>query len=566
MTISMFQYSDQMLRQFLLTSSPEALHTKMNAIAESLGDESFGRQVARETVERTRPQAAVPEIYGHFRDLVRDGIEFFLSRISRRRLVDLVACQLRMDPRADARQRLLEMAKQFPTLHKLGQIIARNPNIDPEVKQWLIHLENGRYGTPDTDLVKRVRQQLKHTGSSNSIQVRPTILAEASVGAVIPFVETPCADPDAIDGVFKILKPGIRRQLDEELAILEETAAFFERNRERYPLQDFKFLEVFQEVSDMLVKEVDLAAEQAHLAEAAAFYSGIPAVQIPGLLPMCTGNMTAMSYLHGPKIIDADLTPQQRMQCADVLFEALVCRPLFSPSETALFHGDPHAGNILAVPATDSGLPRIGLVDWSLAGRLTQPNRVKTIQLIQALIKEDLSGIRRALLALANGRCRGESGQLRYQLLTFIRSEEFARMPLMRKAFRLLEKLSYKGFVFPADLMLFRKAIFTLEGVLNDLWPDFDMDAAVMQYLAGLMTREIPKRFGGLLFPLADRPENYTSLISNMELHSLAIHQYATALKAMTQAFRDSFTGWSCFLGIANYPVTVHVPVKTGKK
>ena len=474
----------------------------------------------------------------------------------------MIVEQLRMDPEADTRQRLLEMSKRFPTLHKLGQIIARNPHIDPEVKQWLIHLENGRYGTSNTDLVKRVRQQLKHTGSLDSVQVRGAILAEASVGAVIPFVETPCANADAIDGVFKILKPGIRRQIDKELAILEETAVFLERNRERYPLQDFKFLEIFQEVGDMLVKEVNLAAEQAHLAEAAAFYDGMPAVQIPGLLPMCTGTMTAMDYLDGPKIIDADLTPEQRRQCAEVLFEALVCRPLFSPAEKALFHGDPHAGNILAVPTPGSRMPRIGLVDWSLAGWLPLHHRVKIVQLIQAILKKDLSGIRVAITALANGSCRGETGRLRTQVLAFMRSAEFAGMPLMRKAFRLLEKLSYKGFVFPGGLMLFRKALFTLEGVLNDLCPGFDMDAAVLQYLAGVMAREIPKRFGGLLFPLIDRPENYPSMISNMELHSLAIHQYATTLKAMTQAFWDSFAGWNRLFGISHGPVPAPVQVK----
>lgn len=548
MTISTFQNSYQRFRQFLQTSSPEAVHAKINAMAESLGDESFGRQIARQMVKQTRPQEAVPEIYWHFRELVRDGIEFFLSRISRRRLVDLVVNQLKMDPRADTRERLLEMAKRFPTLHKLGQIIARNPHLDPDVKQWLIHLENGRYAEPDTHLAKRVRQQLKHTQGLDNIKVSSTILAEASVGAVIPFVETPGAGPDTIDGVFKILKPGIRRQLDEELSILKETATFFECNRERYPLQDFKFLEVFQEVGDMLVKEVDLAAEQVHLAEAVAFYSDMPAVQIPGLLPMCTDTMTAMDYLDGPKIINADLTPEQRRQCAGVLFEALVCRPLFAPSEQALFHGDPHAGNILAVPATGSRTPRIGLVDWSLAGRLTRHHRIQTVQLIQAIQKKDLSGIRVAVMALANG--RGQTGRLRAQIVALLHSAEFVRMPLMRKVFRLLEKLSYKGFVFPADLMLFRKAVFTLEGVLNDLCPDFDMDAAIMQYLAGLMTREIPNRLCGLLFPLTDRPGNYPSLISNMDLHSLAIHHYATTLKTMTEPFLDSVAGWNRLFGI----------------
>lgn len=565
MTIDMFKYSDQMLRQFLKTSSPEALSKKINAMAEDMGDDAFGRQIAREMVQRTRPQAAVPAIYGHYRDLVRDGIEFFLSRISRPRLVRLAVSQLQMNPRSDARERLLEMAKQFPTLHKLGQIIARNPNIDPGVKQWLIHLENGRYGTPHTAIVKRVRRQLEHTGSLGRIQVRATILAEASVGAVIPFAKAPCGDPDTTDGVLKILKPGIRRQLDEELTILADTAAFFERNRERYPLRDFKFLEVFQEVGDMLAKEVDLAAEQVHLAEAAAFYSSTPAVQIPGLLPMSTDTMTAMDYLDGPKIIDADLSPEQRSHCAAALFDALVCEPLFSPCESALFHGDPHAGNILAVPVPGAMTPRIGLVDWSLAGHLPRRDRVKTVQLIQSILKKDLSGIRVAVTALANKGCRGENGQLQAQALAFMHSAQFDRMSLVRKAFLLLEKLSYKGFVFPADLMLFRKAIFTLEGVLNDLWPAFDMDAAVIRYLGGLMAREIPKRIGGLLFPLTDRPENYPSLISNMELNSLAIHQYGATLKTMTEAFLYPFAGWSSLFSFTLAPARVPVGAKADK-
>lgn len=62
---------------------------------------------------------------------------------------------------------------------------------------------------------------------------------------------------------------------------------------------------------------------------------------------------------------------------------------------------------------------------------------------------------------------------------------------------------------------------FTLEGILYDLWPAFDMDAAFTQHLTALMTREIPKRFANLLLPMADRAENYSSLISNFQLHSL---------------------------------------------
>ncbi len=123
-------------------------------------------------------------------------------------------------------------------------------------------------------------------------------------------------------------------------------------------------------------------------------------------------------------------------------------------------------------------------------------------------------------------------------------------MSLVKRSFKLLEQLSFDGFVFPADLMLFRKAIFTLEGVLYDLCPSFDVNTAVMQFITVLMTGEIPRRFGNLFFPLADRPENYPSMISNMELQSLMVHQYVDAVKSTYKPLVGYLTAWSRLFGM----------------
>ena len=564
MTDNMSNHSERMRQHFAQNASHEALQEKLKTMAAAMGAEAFTKLVAREIVERTQPQQAIPEIYGHYRSVVRDGIEFFLSQVDRHRLIELVTSQLKLDPEADAQERLVELAKQFPTLHKLGQIIARNPNIDPVAKKWLVRLENGCYGTPLDGIRERIEQQLEQTDNRDRVQVHPAILSEASVGAVIAFHWNQSSSQDRMGGVFKILKPGIRRHLDEELLILEKTAAFFEENRHRYPLKDFKFLDVFQEVREMLVKEIDLAAEQTNLIEAARFYEDMENIQIPQLFPFSTDTMTAMAYLSGPKITDATLNQEQRKRCAAVLFEALVCRPLFSRREPSLFHGDPHAGNILAVDDSTSGRLRIGLVDWSLAGRLTKHDRVKTARLIQAVLKKDLSGIRRSVKALAIGASMDSPLQrqkFRSLALRMVRSSEFDRLTLIKKTFTLLEQLTFEGFVFPAALMLFRKAIFTLEGVLYDLWPSFDMDAAVTQYLTILMTQEIPKRLGNLFFPLADRSENYPSLISNIELQSLIIHQYVAAIGSGTRSLSGYLAKWSRMFGTPFWPALAPIPL-----
>ncbi len=562
----MYSQTNTMLRHLALKATPEALSKKIDALAAKMGDAAFGKLVAHEVVARTRPESALPEIYRHYRLLVRDGIEFFLSQVSRGRLQELVVSQLKLDPDAPAQERLVALAKRFATLHKLGQIIARHPRIDPAVKQWLIQLENGHYGTPAKDILARVNGQLDKACHSDGIDVQGTILSEASVGAVIPFCWQDDPSQDMVRGVFKVLKPGIRQQLDEELDLLQKTVAFFEDNRDRYPLKEFRFLEVFQDVREMLVKEIDLASEQVHLAEAARFYGRMDDIIIPTLLPQSTGAMTAMALLDGPKITDAVLSPEQRRHCAATLFKALVCRPLFSRREPALFHGDPHAGNLVAVMDTTTGAANIGLLDWSLAGRLTRRDRVQTVRLIQGIIKKDLSAIRRAVKALARPDESGrplQLGRLRTLVLEFMHSRENERLTLIRKTFRLLERLSHEGFVFSADLVLYRKSIFTLEGVIHDLWQDFDMDGAMIQYMLNLMAWELPRRLTSLVFPLADRSENYHSLISNQELHSLVFNQYLNALRSSADTFYGALNEFGTLFG---WPALVPVPISIHRK
>lgn len=549
----MFNDSDQLLSDIARDATPEKLPEKLTNVAAAVGDKAFAKLVAGEIIARTKPQQAIPTVYRPYRAVVRDGIEFFLAQLNRRRLIELVVSQLKLKSGVDPRERLIELAKQVPTLHKLGQIIARNPNINPAVKRWLIHLENGCYGTRIDDLLKHIDGQLEENGNRDHVKIHPAILSEASVAAVIPFHRNGTSSREPVQGVFKILKPGIHKHLEEELIILEKTAVFFEENRQRYNFKDFRFLDIFQEVREIMVKEIDLAAEQSYLLEAARFYQDMDSIQIPEPLSLSTDRMTAMTYLNGPKITDAPLNQEQRRQCVSALFEALICRPLFYHHEESLYHGDPHAGNILAVTDPQTGSIRIGLLDWTLAGHLTKSDRLKTVRLIQAVIKRDLSSTRRAVKALAINDFMANPRQrqaFRGVVLNLLQSSEFAGLSLIKRSFKLLEQLSFEGFVFPADLMLFRKAIFTLEGVLYDLDPAFNMDTAIMQYITALMTGELPKRFGNLFFPLADSPENYPSLISNMELQSLMVHQYVDAVKSSYDSFGRFFHGWSRMFGL----------------
>lgn len=520
---------------------PEEIRRMLISTADTMGVERFRERAVQVIMDGAQPERVIPDVYHPYRALVRDGIRFFMSHISLQRLLDAIIRQIRMDRYSAKEERLLELAKQFPTLHKLGQIIARNQNISPDVRQWLIHLENGQYGTAPDTLLTHINSRLDPMQGQEAVHIEPFILSEASVGAVIPFKWHADSPPGEIDGVFKVLKPGIRENLDEELAVFKKIAAHFEIHRRRYTFKDFKFLDVFEDVSTILKKEVDLVAEQSHLSEAARFYDRSDDIVIPELITLCDDTMTAMGYIEGQKITDAPLTEMQRRDCANILAESLICRPLFAAGSSALFHGDPHAGNILVSAGEDDDARnlKIALLDWSLAGHLTQNVRGKIVRLIKSVILDDADQICNCIRDIANGSSK-RGGPRNSALLRIVSemaaSDEDPHFSMLRKTFRLLEHVSYEGVVFPSDLMLFRKAIFTLEGVLYDLHPQFDMDTFVFKYMAGLLAQEMPQRFGNALFLQSDKAEHYQSHLSNGDLQALMMRQYTAVIKQNTRA------------------------------
>ena len=79
-----------------------------------------------------------------------------------------------------------------------------------------------------------------------------------------------------------------------------------------------------------------------------------------------------MERVTGGKVTEHGLvSADEKRRLADLVVEALIARPIFSKDSPALFHADPHAGNLFL---TDDH--RLALLDWSLVGSLGEPERV----------------------------------------------------------------------------------------------------------------------------------------------------------------------------------------------
>ncbi|MDX9787559.1 MAG: AarF/UbiB family protein [Desulfobacterales bacterium] len=512
----------------------DAIIQRIKTLAGTVGADRFRALAAQALIKQLDPAGIIPSVYSAYRSIIHDGLTFFLSRISFDRIVDMIADQMLLTDTGSREQRLVDLAQKCPTLHKLGQIIARNQHIHPNVRKWFVHLESGDYGTSIEKILPHVVNAVQSDKELFSIQFGRQVLSEASVGAVCPFW---WKDPESgamEQGVFKVLKPGMRSLLAEELNIIDALAAFFQDRTDQYPLDDFRYIEVFRDIGRALAEEINLIGEQAHLWDAYHFYQDSQGIEIPKLAPFSTHNVTAMSRLIGVKITDAPMEPPERKLCATRLFKAIILKPLFSPSDTAIFHGDPHAGNILAHKTQQDQPATISLIDWSLAGHLEKSLRIRLLQLFLQVVMGKADDIGAALMGLCIPALPNRDlipRLINGAIAGLIATKEYAESNLLKKVFCLIDRAARSGMVFRTDLLLFRKTWFTLEGVLYELDPDFDFDAVMTASLQTLFLREIPKRLRPLLFPAVDRPERYASMLTNKDIQRLLLHHALSGLK-----------------------------------
>jgi ubiquinone biosynthesis protein len=522
--------------------TPGQVMQLLDQYAATLGDEKFRQEVARQIVLTIQLDRSVPASLERFKLLISAALEFFLSCLSQKRLKEAIHELLLNHSESEVGKSIFHLALHFPTLHKLGQVVARRPDIDPDLKRWLVGLEKGSYGSPVEQLIFQIEEELSSFTDRESIAVISELVAEASVAAVIPFRWRSGDLQTTGQGVFKLLKIQVGEKLEEELEALKDTAEFLEKNRERFGLHQLKLAELIGELAEDLRKETDLVTEQQRLVEAREIYREVDRVYVPELLPFCTPTMTAMEFFNGPTVGELALPEKRAFELADLVCRSIICLPLFWKDDQALFHGDPHAGNILAIPRGESEHDDIVLIDWTLAGFLSRAQRMLIMRLLLGILKSDSDDIARTIIGLADDRSSGYGGDIRV-LRSDIESHlhltgESTDDPLV-KVFRLLEHAALQGISFPSELVLYRKAFFTLEGVLNDIHPGFVMSDSVERYLRALLLKELPLRSAAWFPPRGDDAASFRSLVSTSDLQSLLIYRTFSEWQQLTELYAN---------------------------
>ncbi len=446
--------------------------------------ETMARWIVDEIVPVER---LVPQAYLKWRPPVRDAMMFVVTRLSPARLAPKLLEQLELPLKTSAEARLLRLIAKVPGLQKLGQVIARNRNLRPALRSALARLENGIRDVRPEDVVAIVRRELGPRVEKYAVKIAPAILSEASVSAVVRFTWRNPESGRRERGVFKVLKPHIPEYFAEDMDYLRGLAQHFGDSRYKYGFAGHVIPDTFKKVRRLLRHEVNFVREQKTLLEAWSLYQSMRGVRVPRLIqPLCAPGITALSEERGIKVTSAAarLPAARRRKVAEQLVEALIAVPLLATQEDAIFHGDPHAGNLLY----DNRSGELTILDWALRERLSRDQRRHLALLFLMVSLRDPVGTCNEVLALSQQRIRSASprGQMVLESVThFLDELPVVRLPSGADAMRLLERIAMKGVRFPGPLIMLSKVMFTLDGILSDIGgSDTGMGFAMARHVA----------------------------------------------------------------------------------
>ncbi|HET6907913.1 MAG TPA: AarF/UbiB family protein [Mycobacteriales bacterium] len=267
-----------------------------------------------------------------------------------------------------------DLERLGPTFIKLGQLLSTRADLLPApYLESLARLQDRLEPFPFDVVRETIEDELGVRLSRVFDDVDETPLAAASIGQVHAAVLR-----GGRDVVVKVQRPGIRRQVFDDLEVLEDIAESLEAHSEQGWLVGAR--DVVAQFRRSMLDELDYRKEASNLLRLREIVADRPQLVVPAPYDdYSTSRVLTMDRIHGRKV--TDVSPLARLdidgpELAHALFDAYLDQILIE----GFFHADPHPGNVLLTPEG-----RLGLIDLGMVARVPPQLRDRLIQLLLAL-------------------------------------------------------------------------------------------------------------------------------------------------------------------------------------
>lgn len=395
----------------------------------------------------------------------------------------------------------LRMALQElgPIFVKFGQILStRRDLIPPDVAAELTLLQDRVAPFDGLQAREMVERALERSIEEAYASFDTTPLASASIAQVHAATMHPGDGDGPRDVVVKVLRPGIRRQIAADIALLNSIASIVERT---HPAADkIRPREIVSEIEATLSGELDLQREAGNASLLRRNWLGSPDLYVPEVVWTHTAERAmTMERVYGipsddVAALDAAGIDRKALASKGVrLFYQQVFRDNF-------FHADAHAGNIW-VDATRKQNPRFIALDFGIMGQLSSEDQYYLAENFMAIFNRDYRRI--AELHVQAGWMPTTIRIDELEAATRAVCEPYFTRPLSEislaevlvKLFRTAQR--YELTLQP-QLILLQKTLLNIEGVGRQLDPKIDIWAVAKPVLEQILAdRYSPQRLAG---------------------------------------------------------------------
>jgi ubiquinone biosynthesis protein len=267
---------------------------------------------------------------------------------------------LRRDYRFPHPRRIrLALEELGPTFVKLGQMMSTRADLfPPEYIEEFKKLQDQISPVSFQEIKELIEGELKHPLAEIFSQFISEPLAAASV-AQVHLASLRETEKVAV----KVIRPGIRKKIKEDIRLMYYLAEKFERSFEAGRI--IGAIELVKEFERTIYKELDMHIEAGSIEKFRENFKDSKEIYIPKVhWDYVTKSVLVMEHIEGIKM---DRVEEIRRHGMDPKEIAMIGLRAFSRQlmEFGFFHADPHPGNTLVMPDG-----RVALVDFGITGYL----------------------------------------------------------------------------------------------------------------------------------------------------------------------------------------------------
>ncbi|MDQ0415638.1 ubiquinone biosynthesis protein [Mesobacillus stamsii] len=405
-----------------------------------------------------------------------------------------------------------------PTFVKIGQIASTRPDLIPaDIIHELEKLQDRVPPFSFQEVKTIIEQELGVAIDSVFEEFHESPLAAASIGQV-HFAVLNSGERVAV----KIQRPNIKKIIETDLEILQELALLAEL-RLKWAAQ-YQLRDMVEEFSMSLRAELNYTIEGRNAEKIDKQFENDPKIRIPKVYwKYSTPKVLTMEYIEGKKLNEIQKNEDEEYN-HKILAERLVHAIFHQILIEGFFHGDPHPGNIIALPGEV-----IVFMDFGMVGRLTTELKSHFASLVISMMRQNTDGVIKAITRMGlvpddvnMQRLRSDVDQLK---------EKYYDVPLSQvslgEAVNDLFSIAYQHHIqIPADLILLGKTLLTIEGTVEQLDPELSIIKMAEPFGRQLLKeRYHPRKVAGKVL---NHMFEYAEILTELPK---SIQQYTTVLK-----------------------------------